>query len=279
MEPFRLSICQMMVKNNKKENLQKAEFMIRKAVSDVNSQIVVLPEIFNSPYSIECMEKTAEEEGGITTRMLSSLAKELKITLIGGSIAEKADGKIYNTSYTYNTIGKCIGKHRKIHLFDVDIKNGVRFMESDLLSAGNKVTVFDTAYGKVGIAICFDMRFPELIRLMALQQARIIIVPAAFNTTTGPAHWHETIKMRAVDNQVYFVAASPARNEEAEYHAYGHSTICDPWGTVLASTDEKESIVTTEILPDRVDSIRNQLPLLKLRRTDIYNLETFKTKK
>ncbi|RQD69600.1 MAG: carbon-nitrogen hydrolase family protein [Tindallia sp. MSAO_Bac2] len=272
MSTFVLSVCQMKVKDDKMENLQKAEGMIRKAVLQENANMVVLPEIFNSPYSTEVMSKMAEKEGDVTTKMLSSLAKELNIYLIGGSIAEKSGEDVYNTSFSYDPKGKCIGKHRKMHLFDVDIKNGVRFIESDAVKAGNKVTVFDTEYGKVGVAICFDMRFPELMRLMALEGAQMIIVPAAFNTTTGPAHWHETIKMRAVDNQVFFIAASPARNKEANYHAYGYSTICDPWGSVLSSTDENESIVTAKIDTQKVEEIRQQLPLLKLRREDLYDV-------
>ncbi len=186
---------------------------------------------------------------------------------------QKSLERMFTTHHTAMTlkvnvlenIGKCI-------FFDVDIKNGVRFMESDALKAGNKVTVFDTVYGKVGVAICFDMRFPELMRLMALEGAQMIIVPAAFNTTTGPAHWHETIKMRAVDNQVYFIAASPARNKKANYQAYGYSTICDPWGSVLSTTDENESFVTAKIDTRKVEEIRQQLPLLKLRRVDLYDV-------
>jgi len=272
MRPYRLSVCQMKAVDKKEENLSKAESMIREAVSIEKAEMVVLPEIFNSPYSTEVMRKMAEEDGGVTTSMLSSLAKELEIYLIGGSIAERDDNFVYNTSYSYNPKGDCIGKHRKIHLFDVDIEGGVRFIESKVVKAGNKVTVFDTELGRVGVAICFDMRFPELMRLMALQGAEIIIVPAAFNTTTGPAHWHETIKMRAVDNQVFFVAASPARNEESTYHAYGYSTICDPWGTVLNSANEQEAIITAEIKPEKIQSIRQQLPLLKLRRQDLYEV-------
>lgn len=272
MKSYRLSICQMKVLDKKEENLYKAEKMIRKAVSVEKADMVVLPEIFNSPYNTETMVRMAEEDGGITTNMLSSLAKELEIYLIGGSIAEREDTAVYNTSYSYNPKGECIGKHRKIHLFDVDIEDGIRFVESEALMAGNEITVFNTEFGKVGVAICFDMRFPELIRLMALQGAEIIIVPAAFNTITGPAHWHETIKMRAIDNQVFFVAASPARNEESTYHAYGYSTVCDPWGTVLKSGKEKEAIISADIYPEKILAIRQQLPLLKLRRHDLYEV-------
>jgi omega-amidase len=159
-----------------------------------------------------------------------------------------------------------------MHLFDVDIPGGVSFQESAIVSPGNQITVFDTQYGRMGVAICYDMRFPELMRLMVLEGAEIIVVPAAFNTTTGPAHWHETIKMRAVDNQVYFAAASPARNMDSTYHAYGFSSIVDPWGTVLASADETETMISAPIDPARQEAVRQQLPLLKHRREDVYEL-------
>jgi omega-amidase len=272
MKPFKLSICQMMVVDEKWENLKKAETMVREAATVEKADVVVLPEIFNSPYNIEVMKEMAEPEEGPTTHLLGSLAKELGIYLIGGSIAEKAGDRIFNTSYTFNPEGKRIGRHRKMHLFDVDIKGGVSFQESSIVAPGDQVTVFDTHYGKMGVAVCYDMRFPELIRLMALQGAELIIVPAAFNTTTGPAHWHETIKVRAVDNQVFFAAASPARNLSSSYHAYGYSKIVDPWGTTLAETDELESTVSAFIDPAKIGEIRAQLPLLKHRRTDLYKL-------
>ena len=272
MKPFILSICQMLVVDSKEENLEKAESLIRQAVNEQGAQVVALPEIFNGPYNIEMMKETAEPEGGPTSQMLAGLARDLGVVIIGGSISELAGDKIFNTSYTFDAEGKTIGRHRKMHLFDVDIPGGISFRESGVVAPGNQITVFDTAYGRMGVAICYDMRFPELMRLMVLEGAEIIVVPAAFNTTTGPAHWHETIKLRAVDNQVYFAAASPARNMDSTYHAYGFSTIVDPWGTVLASTDETESIITACIEPDRQEEVRQQLPLLRHRREDVYQL-------
>lgn len=273
MKPFTLSICQMMVVDDKNENLNKAESMVRQAVAEAGANVVALPEIFNGPYSIEAMKETAEPENGPSSQRLAALAKELGIVIIGGSIAEKEDDLVYNTSYTFDEKGNCIGRHRKMHLFDVDIPGGISFQESSVVAPGNDVTVFDTTYGRFGVAICYDMRFPELMRLMVQEGAEMILVPAAFNTTTGPAHWHETIKMRAVDNQVHFAAAAPARNTEATYPAYGFSKIVDPWGTVLAETDEKENIISARISPERQETVRQQLPLLKHRRHDIYRLE------
>jgi len=273
LKPFTLSICQMMVVDDKDENLKKAESMVRQAVAEAGANVVALPEIFNGPYSIEAMKETAEPEKGPSSQRLAALAKELGIVIIGGSIAEKAGDLVYNTSYTFDEKGNCIGRHRKMHLFDVDIPGGISFQESSVVAPGNDVTVFDTTYGRFGVAICYDMRFPELMRLMVQEGAEMILVPAAFNTTTGPAHWHETIKMRAVDNQVHFAAAAPARNTKATYPAYGFSKIVDPWGAVLAETDEKENMISARISPERQEAVRQQLPLLKHRRHDIYRLE------
>lgn len=132
------------------------------------------------------------------------------------------------------------------------------------------MTVLDTEFCKIGVAICYDVRFPEWHRRMALAGAKLIVLPAAFNMTTGPAHWDLTMRMRALDNQVYFAACAPARQEDGVYVTFGNSCIADPWGTFIAHTDEKEGIVYGDIDPERVEEIRNQLPLLKHRRENLY---------
>jgi omega-amidase len=269
---FKIALCQMDVTEDKLINLKKAEQMIREA-AESKAQMVVLPEMFNCPYTNSFFSAFAEGESGITVQTLSALAKELEIYLIGGTIPEKAGAAIYNTCFAFDKSGHIIGKHRKVHLFDIDIKGGIRFKESEVLGRGHQITVIDTEYCKVGIGICYDMRFPELIRLMTLKGAQLIVVPGAFNMTTGPAHWELTIRTRALDNQVYFAAASPARNMEASYHAFGHSGIVNPWGEFAGKTDEKESIVYADIDLDYVHAIREQLPLLRHRREDIYKLD------
>ncbi|MDF2657096.1 MAG: Nitrilase/cyanide hydratase and apolipoprotein N-acyltransferase [Bacillota bacterium] len=143
-------------------------------------------------------------------------------------------------------------------------------MESETLSPGNSITVFDTEYCKVGTAICYDVRFPELFRRMTLDGVKLVILPGAFNMTTGPAHWDLTMRARALDNQFYFAAVSPARDTEGPYQAYGHSCVINPWGDFCGKTDSRESIVFAEIDPDYTEDIRSQLPLLKHRRPEIY---------
>lgn len=164
--------------------------------------------------------------------------------------------------------------HRKVHLFDINITNGQVFRESDTLTAGNRVTVFETEFCRMGVLICYDIRFPELARLMALNGAEVIFCPAAFNMTTGPAHWELTMRMRALDNQVYLAAAAPARNVDANYVSYANSIITSPWGEVVGRLDEHEGILIREIDLDRIRTIRTELPLLKHRRTDLYELRS-----
>jgi predicted amidohydrolase len=169
-----------------------------------------------------------------------------------------------------NAEGKIISKHRKVHLFDVTIKNGIQFKESEILTPGNQITVVLTQFAKIGIAICYDMRFPEVIRKMALEGAEVVFIPAAFNMTTGPAHWHTIAKARALDNQLYMVLCSPARNTEASYTAYGHSLIANPWGEIEKELDENDSILIHDINLKAVKSIRESLPLLKHRKPELY---------
>ncbi|MCQ4637087.1 carbon-nitrogen hydrolase family protein [Anaerovorax odorimutans] len=266
---FKIALCQMMGSMDKEKSKEKAGAMVREAAEN-GAQVVALPEMWNCPYSNDYFRDYAEPEDGPSVKFLSDLARGNDIYLIGGSISELDDNKVYNTSFSFDRQGKRIGKHRKVHLFDIDVKGGIRFMESDTLSPGDKATVIDTEYCKIGVAICYDVRFPELSRKMALAGAKLIVLPAAFNLTTGPAHWDLTMRARALDNQVYFAAASPARDMDGVYQAYGSSCIATPWGEFLAKADEKETIVYGDIDLDYVEAIRQQLPLLKHRREEIY---------
>ena len=221
----------------------------------------------------------AEPRFGPSWQFLSELAAEYGIWLSGGSIAEREDGKVYNTAYVFDRSGKEAARHRKMHLFDIQITGGQHFMESATLTAGDRVTVFDTEFCKMGLCICYDARFPELFRLMVDRGAKLILVPAAFNLTTGPAHWELLFRQRAVDNQVFCVATSPARDMAAGYHAWGHSIVTDPWGRVVTQMEEAEGIRFVELDLDLVDQIRAELPLLAHRRTDVYRLEHLGSKR
>lgn len=243
------------------------------SIPDGAADLIMLPEMWNGPYEAKRFPDFAEPEGGPSWQFLSALAAERHVYLCGGSVAEREDDRVYNTAYVFDPDGRQIAKHRKMHLFDIDVKGGQRFFESDTLSPGNSVTVFSTPFCKMGLCICYDFRFPELARLMVDAGAKVILVPAAFNMTTGPAHWELLFRQRAVDNQVYTVGVAPARDPAASYQSWGHSIVCSPWGEVLMQADEKESVAITSLDLDRVDEIRRQLPLLSQRRTDVYRLK------
>lgn len=271
-EIFRLALCQMEVVDDKVKNIARALEMLEKS-ADLKSDIAVLPEMFNCPYDSSRFDSYAETiDSSHTLSAISKKAAELGIYVAAGSIPERAGEKIYNTCVVFDRTGQIIGRHRKMHLFDIDVAGKIRFMESEVLSYGNEVTIVKTEFCKIGIAICYDIRFPELSRLMSLQGAKVIIVPGAFNMVTGPAHWEILIRTRALDNQVYLAAASPARSLTASYTAYGNSMIASPWGTVIKRASEKEEIIYADIDLAEVERTRRELPLLRHRRSDLYEI-------
>ena len=259
------------------DNINKAEIYLNEKISEAAEQgadLVMLPEMFCCPYETLEFPKKAEAEGGSWHQLCAHLAAESNVYLVAGSMPEidPATGKIYNTAYVFDRKGAQIAKHRKMHLFDIDVNEGQYFKESDTLSAGDDVTVFDTEFGRLGICICYDIRFTEITRCMALKGAQMILVPAAFNMTTGPAHWELTLRAQAVFNQIYVLGTSTARDETASYHAWGHTLLCDPWGSVVGELNEKEGMLLLESDLKIISDVRQQLPLLKQRRTDIYEL-------
>lgn len=272
MEKIKIAAIQMSTVADKMENVRTVKAYLEK-IKDENPDFVILPEMFCCPYQTENFPIYAEKEGGPVWQQLSGYAKQYGIYLIGGSMPEKdAEGNVYNTSYIFDREGKQIGKHRKVHLFDIDVKGGQTFKESDTLTAGDSDTVFDTEFGKIGVMLCFDIRFPELSRMMVNDGVKVIFVPAAFNMTTGPAHWELSFRTRALDNQIYMVGCAPARDVSAGYISWGHSIVTDPWGRVTGMLDENEGILLAELDMDYEEQVREELPLLKSRRKDIYQL-------
>lgn len=273
MAKIKIAALQMGTVADKMKNLDTVGDYLEK-IKDQRPDFVILPEMFCCPYNNECFPLYAEKEGGPVWQRLGAYAKEYGVYLIGGSVPEKDDeGRVYNTSYVFDPKGNQIGKHRKVHLFDIDVEGGQSFKESATLSPGNSYTVFDTGFGKMGLIICFDIRFPEIVRLSVDAGARVIFVPAAFNMTTGPAHWELSFRARALDNQVYMVGCAPMRDVNADYVSFGHSIVTDPWGAVAGELDEKEGALICELDLDYIDQVRRQLPLLSSRRTDLYKLD------
>uniref|UniRef100_A0A8D0BH91 omega-amidase n=1 Tax=Salvator merianae TaxID=96440 RepID=A0A8D0BH91_SALMN len=269
---FRLALIQLHVSADKAENLNRACQFVKNA-TEQGAKLVVLPECFNSPYGTKYFAEYAEKIPGESTQKLSEIAKECGIYLIGGSIPEEDAGKLYNTCTVFSPDGTMIAKHRKIHLFDINVPGKIRFQESETLSPGDRFSMFDTPYCKIGLGICYDIRFAELAQIYTQKGCQLLVYPGAFNLTTGPAHWELLQRGRAVDNQVYVAAASPARDEKASYVAWGHSTIVNPWGEVIAKAGSEETIIYADINLKKLAEIREQIPIHSQKRSDLYAVE------
>lgn len=269
---FNLALCQTRVTSDKEQNIRHAQRMVQEAAA-MGGQVVVLPEMFNCPYQTRLFPAWAESyPGGETVQMLAQTAVKEGIVLVGGSIPERVGDTVYNTSFIFGPRGELLGRHRKIHLFDVDLP-ALRIRESSTLGAGDELHMVDAKWCWLGVIICFDVRYPELARLLALEGIQLLVVPAAFNTITGPAHWELTMRARAVDNQIFVAAVSPARDDAAGYVIHGHSMIVDPWGEKLAEAGTGEQIVMAKIDPAKIQQVRAKLPLLAQRRIDLYDIK------
>ncbi|ORX80598.1 carbon-nitrogen hydrolase [Basidiobolus meristosporus CBS 931.73] len=271
---FKLALIQLHVTDIKKDNLENAHEQVLLAAKN-GAKVVVLPECFNSPYGTNFFPQYAEYiPDGESVQALKEMAKEAGVYLVAGSIPEKetTSDKFYNTCTVYNPQGELIATHRKVHLFDIDVPGKIRFQESEILSPGNQVTFFETGnlYGKIGVGICYDIRFPELAMIAARKGCIAMVYPGAFNMTTGPLHWELLQRARAIDNQFYVAACSPARDTSASYHAWGHSTIVNPNGEVIATTEHEPTIVYGEIDSNYLKEVRQGIPIYTQRRFDIY---------
>lgn len=254
---IKLGICQFQTTGDKPLNIKKAETFINMA-KEKEANIIALPEMFNCPYEGMSFRQFAEPEGGETYQFLEKMSKD--IVLIGGSIPEKGDdGFHYNTSYIFED-GKLIGKHRKIHLFNINFNN-IKMHESDYLKPGTEPTVVDTTHGPIGIAICFDIRFPELFLEMSKKDPFLYVIPSTFNKVTGPAHFKLLGRSRAVDFQSFVALVSTASNPDANYDPYGHSMIIDPWGNVMGEIESGEGILIHKIKVTQREIIKEQLPI------------------
>ncbi|KAK4104673.1 carbon-nitrogen hydrolase [Parathielavia hyrcaniae] len=283
-QPVKLACVQLASGPDKTANLLHAADKVREAAA-TGAKIVVLPECFNSPYGCDHFPAYAETllpspptpSQSPSFHALSAMARDNNIYLIGGSIPEQVtteeDEKktYYNTSLTFSPTGALLATHRKVHLFDISIPGGITFRESDVLSPGNKVTLVDLPeYGRLAVAICYDVRFPELATVAARRGCFALVYPGAFNLTTGPLHWQLLGRARAVDNQLYVALCSPARDLSAGYHAWGHSLVVDPMAQVMVEAGEGEEVVVAELDGDRIEQARKGIPLRDQRRFDVY---------
>ncbi|KAJ5579357.1 Hydrolase [Penicillium hetheringtonii] len=263
-KPLKLALVQLASGADKTVNLSHARSKVLEAAK-AGARLIVLPECFNSPYGTQYFPKYAEtlhpspptKEQSPSFHALSAIAAEANAYLVGGSIPElePATKKYFNTSLVFPPL----------------VPLSITFKESEVLSPGNQLTVIDLPdYGKIGLAICYDIRFPESAMIAARKGAFLLVYPGAFNTTTGPLHWSLLGRARAVDNQTYVALCSPSRDLEATYHAYGHSLITDPSAKILEEAEEKETIIYADLDNETIINTRKGIPIYTQRRFDVY---------
>ena len=264
---FIAAAVQMVASDDKAANLKEAERWVRQAAA-CGARLVVLPEVFIWRGNKKEERNAAEPIPGPSSEFLAGLARDLKIYFLAGSILEAipASDKAYNTSLLFGPDGKLLASYRKIHLFDVDLANGVSLRESDTRAHGTDVVVAQTELGNMGLSVCYDLRFPELYRRLADQGAHLIFVPSAFTAFTGQAHWETLLRARAIENQAYVIAADQFGKAPKSFETHGHSMIIDPWGEILAELADGPGLVTAEIDLDRLAKVRAELPALKHRK-------------
>jgi predicted amidohydrolase len=261
---FSVAAVQMVASADKAANVREAERWIREAAAR-GARLVALPEVFVWRGIKKQEHDAAEPIPGPTSGWLANLARELGVHLLGGSILEAIPGttKVYNTSLLFSPEGSLLASYRKIHLFDVDLKEGVSTRESDTRAAGDQVVVVETSLCAMGLSICYDLRFPELYRRMMAQGAQLIFVPSAFTAYTGMAHWEALLRSRAIENQAYVVAPAQFGKSPNSFETHGHSMIIDPWGKILAELADGAGVIMAEVDLDYLLRVRTELPCLE----------------
>lgn len=264
---FLAAAVQMLASDDKAANLKEAQHWVRQAAGQ-GAQVIALPEVFIWRGSKKLEREFAEEIPGPSSTALAELARELKIHLLAGSILEAIpdSDKAYNTSLLFDPTGRVLASYRKIHLFDVDLANGVSLRESDTRAHGAEIVTAQTDLCVVGLSVCYDLRFPELYRGLAKNGAQLIFVPSAFTAYTGEAHWRALLRARAIENQAYVIAPDQFGKNPKSFEAHGHSMIVDPWGKILAELADGPGVITAEIDLEYLATVRAELPALNHRR-------------
>jgi predicted amidohydrolase len=272
MRNYKIAMIQMDTGEDRDANLKRIEAYIAQAKSE-DVTLIALPEVMNRMTADRTID-TSEPLDGPTIAFMQACARKYGVWIHCGSIREKqAEGLPYNTTVLLNPAGEIVTTYRKIHLYDVDIPGKVTALESSRNKAGDKVVSAETSIGHLGLTICYDLRFPELFRLLSLQGSEVIFVPANFAYATGEAHWEALLRARAIENGCYIVATGQT-GQKAHFKAYGHSLIIDPWGEIIAQIEKDEAMAIVSIDLDMVTRIRAELPSLKNRRPDVYRIET-----
>jgi predicted amidohydrolase len=248
-------------------NLATAIRLLNEA-ADLGAKLIGLPENFALMGRDEERIASAEPLEGPTLGAIREVARARRVWIVAGSVAEKVDqpGKTANTSALIADDGSIAAAYRKIHLFDVNIPDGARYAESETVAPGDKVVLAPTPLGRIGLTICYDLRFPELYRQLSGLGAEVVFIPAAFTLFTGKDHWEVLIRARAIENLSYVVAPAQVGRHSANRLTYGNAMIVDPWGTVLARCPDGEGVCVARFDRPRMERARQELPALKHRR-------------
>ncbi len=269
LENLRISCAQMSATPDAATNLANAELLVRKAAMG-GAEFVALPEAFDflAPETAAVHDYARQEAEHKALGQLGSLAAELSLWILAGSVSMRAaDGVPVNRSVLLDAQGRMAAHYDKIHLFDVDLPDGVSSRESDLYRPGDCATVAETPWGGIGLSICYDVRFPYLYRQIARRDAGIIMVPAAFSSFTGPLHWHTLLRARAIETGCFIIAPAQCGDHYPGRSSYGHSLIIDPWGRVMAEAGDEPGVIMATLDLTEVERFRAAIPSLAADRT------------
>jgi predicted amidohydrolase len=266
---LRAAAVQLNSNDQKSRNLDAAERLVRAAAAD-GAELVALPEKWNLLAAGDALLEGAEPLDGPCLREARAWARELGIHLLAGSISESAGERAFNTSVLIGPDGSDLAVYRKIHMFDVDV-GGVAYRESEHEQPGTEIVDAEVdGLGRVGLTVCYDLRFPELYRILAVRGARLLAVPSAFTLATGRDHWEALLRARAIENQAFVLAPNQIGEAAPHFSSYGHSAIVDPWGTILAAAPDEECFVAADLDLREQDRVRESLPSLANRRPRAY---------
>ncbi|WP_224245417.1 carbon-nitrogen hydrolase family protein [Hyalangium gracile] len=262
-----IAAAQMVSTADKAHNLEAATRLVRQAAG-LGARLVGLPENFSWMGSEPDRPSAAESLDGPTLSRMAQLARELRITLLAGSVLEAGapGGRLYNTSVLFGPQGERLAVYRKMHLFDVDVGDGATYQESAAVAPGTEVVAANTELGRLGLSVCYDLRFPELYRRLSRDGATLLAVPAAFTLMTGKDHWEVLLRARAIENQCYLFAPAQGGRHSDKRITYGHAMVIDPWGLVTARASEGEGLAIAPMDPELLARIRRNLPCLQHRR-------------
>jgi deaminated glutathione amidase len=267
---MRVAAVQLNSTGDKERNLETASRLVSAAAAD-GGELIGLPEKWNLLAAGDQLSEGAEPLDGPALTAAGGWARELGVHLLAGSIAERVEGdeRLYNTSALISPEGELAAVYRKIHLFDVDV-DGIRYRESERERPGEEIVVATAGELALGMSVCYDLRFPELYRILAIRGARLLTVPSAFTLPTGRAHWDVLVRARAIENQAFVLAPNQVGEAPPHYSSYGHSMIVDPWGTVLGEAGDGEGFIAADLDLSGQDRIRAELPSLASRRPEAY---------